>query len=76
MDATSSARRLVFERAITWARTADAEFPYQGQVDGEYWLVRVNDWPDDSTVYTLIRPDGTEFDFDNWPPAWIRPPTG
>ncbi len=61
-----------FEQTIEWRRTPDAEFPYEAEVGGVTWRIRVNDWPDNPTVYTLLLGDRA-LDFNDWPKGWTRP---
>ena len=57
---------------IPWRRTPRAEFPYEADVDGQHWQVRVGDFPAEA-LYTLLI-DGQEVaDYDEWPKAWKRP---
>lgn len=58
-----------FERRVRWTKTGDAEFPYRAVVEGEEWIIRVNEWPEDPTVYTLLVGDEA-YDFDEWPAEW------
>ena len=57
---------------VVWREGTDPDYPYLAAHAGEQWLVRLNDFPDES-LFTLIV-DGVEVgDFDDWPPAWERP---
>lgn len=59
-------------RAIVWSGTSDAEHPYRARVDGQDWVVRIGDFPEES-LYTLFI-EGSEIEsFDDWPAAWTRP---
>lgn len=59
-------------RAVSFRKTASALVPYEAEVDGERWAVRVNDFPAEP-LYTLLV-DGVEVeDLDAWPRAWARP---
>lgn len=69
------AARDPFARAIEWRASGDPERPYEADVDGARWQVRLNDWPDYPAVYTLLGPGGVAVDFDEWPAAWQRPST-
>ncbi|MCA9558066.1 MAG: hypothetical protein KC583_05805 [Myxococcales bacterium] len=63
------------ERTVRWQATGDAEFPYRAEVDGQTWTVRVNDWPDDETVYSLLIEGEVAVDFDDWPArTWGKRP--
>ncbi len=59
-------------RAVTFWRTASAERPYEAEVDGRRWTVRVNDFPAEP-LYTLLVDGEPVEDLDGWPPAWRRP---
>ena len=61
------------ETAIDWLGTGAAELPYRAEVDGDEWMVRVNDWPQTTTVYTLFVNGREAFSFDGWPDTWSRP---
>ncbi|HVW42683.1 MAG TPA: hypothetical protein VHC18_15155 [Amycolatopsis sp.] len=65
------------ERAtpIAWKATGDACFPQAASIDGQWWVLRVNNWPD-HPLYSLLI-DATwrgDLSFDEgadwWPPAW------
>jgi hypothetical protein len=59
-------------RPVTWRRTGSAEHPYEAEVEGRRWTVRVNDFPA-QVLYTLLV-DGVEAeDLEEWPAAWTRP---
>jgi hypothetical protein len=58
---------------LDWLATSDAEFPYRVAVSGDEWVVRVDDWPDDPHVYTLLINGAEAFGFDAWPDTWSRP---
>lgn len=69
-------RRSMSERRqatpIAWGHGPDGEFPYQAEVRGRVFTIRVNDFPAEP-LYTLLV-DGEEVeDLEDWPPAWIRP---
>ena len=64
-----------FETTAAWRRTGDAEAPYTAQVAGQTWTVRVNDWPDEPTVYSLIIDGHEHAGFDDWPSdVWGKRP--
>ena len=60
------------ERRIAWRRTASGELPYEAEVDGHRWTVRVNDFPAEA-LYTLLVDGVPVEDFDAWSSAWERP---
>lgn len=70
MGATSTYR----EKLVKWTKSDDAEFPYTAEVDGRGWTIRVNDFPVDPFVYTLLVEGDEVESFNDWPyPQWQRP---
>ncbi len=59
--------------AVDWLGTDSAVRPYRAVVEGDEWVVQVNDWPDEPTVYSLIVNGREAFGFDGWPDVWSRP---
>ena len=57
---------------VHWKETGDAEFPFQARVDGGVWQIRVNGFPDDEHVYTLLIDGRESVDFDEWPASWKK----
>ncbi len=62
-----------FDRMVVWFKTSDAEFPYEARVGAEHWVIRVNDWPDEPTVFTLLVDEVELLNFDGWGDNWTRP---
>lgn len=60
------------ERAVAWRATKSAELPYEAEVDGRRWAVRVNDFPAEP-LYTLLIEGAPVENLDDWPGAWKRP---
>lgn len=58
---------------VDWLGTGAATQPYRAEVGGDEWLVRVNEWPEEPTVYTLFINGREAFGFDGWPDGWSRP---
>ena len=58
---------------IDWLPTGSATRPYRAAVNGDEWVVRVNDWPQEPTVYHLEVNGSDAFGFDGWPDTWSRP---
>jgi hypothetical protein len=66
--------RVPRQRPIEWSRSASAECPYEADVEGERWVLRVNDFPAEA-FYTLLA-DGKEredFESDQVPDIWRLP---
>jgi hypothetical protein len=59
-------------RPIQWRRTPSGEWPYEAELDGWRWKVRVGDFPAEP-LYSLYIDDVKVLDLDEWPPAWTRP---
>jgi hypothetical protein len=55
--------------AITWKKTVDREYPFTGEVNGDKFVIRLNDFPSDS-LYTLLVNGEEVIDFDDWPEQW------
>ncbi len=62
-----------FDTKVHWTKTDDAEFPYTAQVDGHTWTIRVNDWPDEPTVFSLLVDDVEYLHFNDWSTRWKKP---
>ncbi len=58
---------------VAWSETTDAEFPAEAWVGGQRWLIRINDWPDDPYMYTLLIDGREAMELESWPDRWIRP---
>ena len=61
----------VFHRRISWKETEDVDFPYEADVEGAHWKLRLNDFPDEP-MFTLFIDDAEFGHFDDWPPSWKR----
>jgi hypothetical protein len=59
------------EIPIHWTRTGDGEFPYAVVMDGQRWIIRINDFPEE-IFYTLLNEDREVIRFDDWPIAWHK----
>ncbi len=57
---------------ISWTATGDIDVPYRARVNGEDWLLRIHDFPDEH-LYTLIINEREAESFDDWPSSWLRP---
>lgn len=60
------------DRRLTWRLTGDAMRPWDTEVDGKLWQVRLNDYPEEPMYGLLI--DGAKIDdFHEWPQnTWDR----
>jgi hypothetical protein len=59
------------EQVVAWRQTGDSYIPWDSEVDGHRWQVRLNDFPDEP-MYTLLMDDAEVGDFNEWPQAWDR----
>lgn len=57
---------------IEWRETGDPTHPYAAEIDGEKYLIRLNDFPDEH-LYTLLVDGNDVADFDDWSACWKRP---
>ena len=58
-------------RAISWRNGPDPEYIRVATVDGQAWVIRLGDFPDEP-MYTLLVDGEPVLEFDDWPPAWGR----
>jgi hypothetical protein len=52
-----------------WHRTGNACFPTAARVDGRWWVLRVNSFPD-HPLWTLFVDGERRFDLDDAPGSW------
>jgi hypothetical protein len=55
-----------------WRRTGNAFFPTAARVDGQWWVLRINSFPD-HPLWTLFVDGKRRFDVDDAPAAWGEP---
>ncbi len=60
-------------QALSWAETADPHFPYETVHEGQRLVLRINDWPDEPSLYTLMIHGKAVLELEEWPTAWRRP---
>jgi len=56
---------------VMWQQTGDLFIPWNLQVEGQKWEVRINDFPDEY-MYSLLIDGALLGDFHEWPEAWDR----
>jgi hypothetical protein len=56
---------------LIWSPTGDGGFPYAARLDGQWWVVRVNAFPD-HPLYTVLVDGRFYSDFEDWPEGWER----
>ena len=57
---------------MNWKRTGSACFPYAAEQQGQWWVLRVNSFPDHA-LYTLFVDGRGVRDVDDVPEGWGRP---
>ena len=62
--------------AVTLRATGDPRHPYRCVVDGELWLVRLNEFPEEPSLYSLLVDGVVREELMQWPIAWSRPDEG
>ena len=60
-------------RAVAFGESGDARVPYVAIVDGVRWAVRINEFPEEPSLYTLLIDGVASAELLEWPPAWSRP---
>lgn len=55
-----------------WRRTGNVSFPAAARVEGSWWVLRINDFPD-HPFWTVFVNGARRFDIDDVPPNWGRP---
>lgn len=66
----STTRKDYQRETITWEETKDPEYPYSAKVNQDIYLIRLNDFPDES-LYTLMINNEEIEDLEDWPDRWI-----
>jgi len=59
-------------RRILWRQGPSALVPYEAEVEGRRWQVRVNDFPAEA-LYTLVIEGAPAEELEAWPEVWVRP---
>jgi hypothetical protein len=57
--------------SIAWEKGNDPESPYVAEIEGEQFLIRLNDFPDEH-LYTPLIGGVAVADFDDWLENWRR----
>ncbi|MEU1546925.1 hypothetical protein [Nocardia sp. NPDC005745] len=55
-----------------WHSTANGRFPVAAHVGGQWWVLRMNSFPD-HPLWTLFIDGAARFDMDDTPATWGRP---
>jgi hypothetical protein len=57
-------------RSVRFHATDDARHPYAAEVDGVRWTVRVNEFPEEPSLYSLLVDGMVVEELMAWPEAW------
>lgn len=60
-------------RAVRFETTEDPRHPYATEVDGTRWTVRLNEFPEEPSLYTLFVDGVVAEELMDWPAVWHRP---
>jgi hypothetical protein len=55
-----------------WQRTGDTRFPAAARVEGRWWVLRINSFPDHPPL-TLFVDGKVRYDVHDLPPTWGQP---
>jgi hypothetical protein len=58
---------------VAFRASGDARYPYAADVDGQRWTVRINEFPEEPSVYSLLINGQVAEELMDWPAAWTRP---
>lgn len=65
---------------LTFHPTGEPRVPYEAIVDGERWTVRINEFPEAPSLYSLLIDERVVEELMAWPSTWKRldlpPPPG
>ncbi|MFF7458318.1 hypothetical protein [Kitasatospora sp. NPDC008115] len=64
--------RLPLPAQIPWHETESNVFPHAARVDGRWWVLRLNDFPE-HPLHTLFVDAVADRDLDDLPAAWLSP---
>jgi uncharacterized protein YjaG (DUF416 family) len=68
---TSPELGVLLARETNWDSADDLDHPWETEVVGERWHIRLNDFPDD-LMYSLVINGECVGDFHDWPETWQR----
>lgn len=72
-DQSASFADKLLRASVTWAATDDAELQYRLTFEGRVCEIRVNDWPEYETVYSLLIAKEFVRDLPSLPDNWQLP---
>jgi hypothetical protein len=59
---------------VDFQQSDDSPTPWEANVDGQQWQVRINDFPEEDYLYSLLVDGSVVEEFQDWPTCWTRPP--
>lgn len=62
------------ERPIEWEFCKTGPSRFKALVDGQRWEIRLNDFPAEPYIFTLVIDGRAVDDFNDWPATWTHPP--
>ncbi len=62
----------LFNLKVDWEKSGDPLNPYQADVKGAHWALRVNDFPEEE-MYTLLIDNRPTLSFTEPPAGWTLP---
>ncbi|MBZ5733715.1 hypothetical protein K8Z61_04330 [Nocardioides sp. TRM66260-LWL] len=68
-------RRPELRARVRWQSTGDLYFPWAADLEGVWWVLRLNSWPD-HPMYTLFVAGSRRLDLDDIPPRWKEGESG
>ncbi|AHX12839.1 hypothetical protein CH75_05720 [Dyella jiangningensis] len=60
------------QKVIAWSAMDDGDRVLKSVVDGQSWILRLNDFPDEP-LFTLLVDEKEIIHFTQWPKNWVRP---
>jgi hypothetical protein len=67
---------MIWDRRIIWRTTGDPRTPWDTEMEGKTWKIRINEFPSDDHIYTLLVDGEDPVGFSEWPQTWVRTEAG
>lgn len=61
------------DTSVAWTRTGDPDRMYTATIGEQCWEIRINEFPDEPYLFTLLIDGAAAIDFNDWPSHWHRP---
>lgn len=65
---------ILSKEKINWGRSSEPLHPYHTEINGQQVKLRVNDFPEDPTVYTVVHDGKDILDINHFMPNWKAVP--